>query len=106
MENHHEDDDDDDVDIDGSDDDSDDNDDSDDDGSDYTCGSRPRGPNMPGKNLDLVRGSRGPSTVTYHEKYMILCTPKYEIHSDIQIYVQHSSLMPNIFFSLSHFLPQ
>ena len=56
-----------DTDDDDSDDDGNGDDDSDDDGGDYTCGRRPRGPNIPGKNLDLVRGSRGPSTVTYHE---------------------------------------
>ena len=64
MENHHEDEDGDNIDCDDDSNDSDDNDDSDGGGGDYTCGSRPRGPNMPGKNLDLVLGSRGPSTVT------------------------------------------
>ena len=76
MENHHEDQVGDSSDRDDDSDD-DDDDDSDGGGGDYTWGRRPRGPNMPGKNLDLVRGSRGPSTVTYHGKYMILCTPKY-----------------------------
>ena len=61
MENYHEDEDnnghDGDYDHDG-------HDDDDNDKSNDTWGRRPRGPNMPGKNLDFVLGSRGPSTVT------------------------------------------
>ena len=74
MENYHEDEDDNghdgDDDHDGHDD--DDHDDNDNDKSNDTWGRRPRGPNMPGKNLDFVRGSRGPSTVTWN------CCPPFD----------------------------
>ena len=38
-----------------------------------TCGKSPGNPSIPGKNLDLVLGSLGPSTVTWRGEGRVCC---------------------------------